>query len=56
MLENDAKKKRCPYKMAHSAAGDGVAGIYCNGTGCMGWDEWKNLTGQCGMKPPDRRK
>ena len=41
MIESDARKKRCPYKMAHNIPeGDRVGDIYCDGLDCMGWDQW----------------
>ncbi len=67
MLESDAKKKRCPYKMSKRPTTImGADDIYCDGLDCMGWDEWKKPDedagfgadiprvppeGHCGMKP-----
>ncbi len=45
MLESDAGKKRCPYKMMNHqgySRGETIApDINCDGVDCMGWDEWK---------------
>jgi len=62
MLETEAKKKVCPYKLNNSAMGR-----LCEGTHCMGWevlfekkdDEWvpRNPSqGYCAMVPPEPRR
>ena len=44
MLETDAKKKLCPFKLGSGTIGDHPKsnGWNCEGRGCMGWEEWKD--------------
>ncbi len=69
MLEVDAKKKLCPFKMGDKNIPR--AGRQCEGARCMAWQEWSDpvyeentkvivgskvkdpAQGQCGMVPPE---
>lgn len=54
MLESDAKTKMCPFKMMGSwmpGSRDSELGMWCEGSACMAWEEWREVVRDKDGKP-----